>query len=85
MSSLTSSLRRFDDLFGNGTLDERRLFLRQFLHRIELDPVDRCGTAYWYGVEHLAGLESPSHLLGLIGATGFEPATSASRMGAVAE
>ena len=52
------------------------MFLRQLLHRIEIDPVTRKGRAFWYRLHELAVRQPQNHLLGLIGARGFEPPTS---------
>ncbi|MCH8851218.1 MAG: recombinase zinc beta ribbon domain-containing protein, partial [Planctomycetes bacterium] len=80
VKSLGQRLRLFGRLFRHGTMEERRTFLRQLLHRIEIDPVTRKGQAFWYSLDDLAVRQPKDHLFGLIGATGFEPATSASRI-----
>ena len=50
--------------------------LRQLRHWIEIDPVARKGQAFWYSLDELAVRQLQNHLLGLIGARGFEPPTS---------
>ncbi len=79
VASLGKRLKQVANLFEQGTIVEKRAFLRQLLHRVELDLTNRNGTAFWYRLEDLAMPNPKDHLLGLIGATGFEPATSASR------
>ena len=76
VKSLGQRLRLFGQLFQHGTMEEKRTFLRQLLHRIEIGPVTRKGQAFWYSLEELAVRQPQNHLLGLIGARGFEPPTS---------
>ena len=79
VKSRSERLRPFGRLFRQGTMEERRSFLRQLLHWIEIDPVTRKGQAFWYSLDELAVRQPQNHLFGLIGARGFEPPTSASR------
>ncbi len=76
VKSLGQKLRVFGRLFRHGTVEERRTFLRQLLHRIEINPVTRKGRAFWYSLDDLAIRQPQDHLFGLIGARGFEPPTS---------
>ncbi len=77
--TLDQRLNRFERLFAKGTLAEQREFLRLLLQRVEVDPVERAGTAYWYRLDDVALGQTQPHLLRNIGATGFEPATSCSQ------
>lgn len=58
---LLSRLGRFETLFDHGTLEEQRMFVRQMLNRVELDPTAK---AYWYRQEDVAVPPPETHLSG---------------------
>jgi len=62
VKSLGQRLRLFGQLFQNGTMEERRTFLRQLLHRIEINPVTRKGQAFWYSLDGRVGIDSLDRL-----------------------
>ncbi len=48
-------VRDFDRVQAEGTVDEKKQFVRAFLHRIDFDPASRKGTAYFWGVPDTGG------------------------------
>ena len=68
-------MRDFKRVVGEGTIDEKRSFLRAFCQRIELSPENHQGRALFYAVPEPSALAKDSSLI-MVAGVGFEPTTS---------
>ena len=74
-------LDSFREVAATGTVEEKRLLVRAFTHRVELDPEKGVGTAQMYLLPKNTALPAKANnaanlLLSLVAGAGFEPATS---------
>ena len=74
-------LDSFRQVAATGTVEEKRLLVRAFTHRIELDPENREGKLELYLLPRSTALPAKANnavnpLLSLVAGAGFEPATS---------
>jgi predicted nuclease with TOPRIM domain len=74
VDEIMASVRGFEDLFPQGTLEEQKEFLRLWIEKIELDPDKRAGKVYMKKFPLPANGNGNSSFEMVAGAR-FEPAT----------
>ena len=70
---IMATVKRFEDLFPYGTIEERKEFIGLFVDRIELDPDKRVGEVYMK--KFPMPVEDIGKSFGLVAGARFEPAT----------
>jgi len=68
------SIREFDEVFAEGTLEEQKELLALMVERVDVDPVGRTARAYIRKIP-APSLLGAGNLLQVVAGAGFEPAT----------
>lgn len=56
INSILNRLRQFEDVFKKGEITEKKEMLRRFIHKIDVDPIDKKCYYYFYKVPKFEGV-----------------------------
>ena len=81
ISVLLEHMEEFDKVVAQGTVEEKRTFLRAFTNRVEIDPDRKVGRAELFALPRIqasspVGNDALNSSFQMVAGAGFEPATS---------
>jgi hypothetical protein len=75
IDDILASIHQFDEIFKEGTNREKKEFIRQFVHKIELDPEEKRALIHMRKFPAPKSIDTGNLSIELVAGAGFEPAT----------